>query len=299
MELILHKIDEYLYKNNEKRIDEDNFIPKRDVKLLLKTRDEYLIESAFYEIIKDKKEVLHSCISTQIGCNNKCIFCHSGEFGLVRNLNSDEIENQISQISFNSKFRIIDDIAVMGIGEPLDNILNVANAINKSRENGLLLGVVRISTSGNIKGINRLNYILPNVKLWISLHSANEMKRKILMPKAHVTTINELIKAASNYAERTNSTVILQYLIFKDFNDSIDDINELAQLLKGKEELFKIQFAIPNGEAAKKWKTKIEDARSFYEKFIELSSVKCKIFLSKGLEVKAGCGELSISKYFI
>jgi 23S rRNA (adenine2503-C2)-methyltransferase len=119
------------------------------------------------------------------------------------------------------------------------------------------------------------------------------------MPQTQNSNLDELIKVASGYAKRTNNTVVLQYLILKDFNDSIDDIKDLIHLLKGKEELFKIQFAIPNGQATNKWKTSIDDAKFFHEKFTDLSSINCKIFLSKGLEVKAGCGELSTSEYHI
>lgn len=292
MNLKIYNLFEYTHSAESKRVIEENFIPQRDVKLLLTTIDDRLIETAFYEIIKNNENILHSCISTQIGCKYGCLFCGSGKCRFDRNLSSLEILSEIEHILLYTNYEKLDDISFMGSGEPLDNLTNIVDALRGARERGLFDGTIRFSTIGNIMGIKKLYSLLPNAKLWISLHSANEEKRRVLMPYAKNTAIFELINAAAVFSQKTSQKVVLQYLILKNFNDSEDDAKVLANLLKDKEDSFIIQFALPNGFAIEKWNTRIEDLRNFQQIFSSISSVKSRIFISKGIEVEAGCGEL-------
>ncbi len=188
---------------------------------IYETEDGYRVESVFY-----KEERL--CISSQVGCPIKCIFCASGRNGLFRNLSAEEITDQYELLKEKLNIK---GIAIAGIGEPALNANSVAEAVEKFRKKGLK---VTISTTGyplsNFKKIIEL----PHNGLTLSVHSTSESKRKRIFKLKE--ELPELLEAIEEYLSRAPSSrrkrFQLGYLLIKGLNDSEEEIRELGRIAR-------------------------------------------------------------------
>ncbi len=192
------------------------------------------------------------CVSSQVGCTLTCTFCHTGTQRLVRNLEPSEIvgqlltarerlgdfpdENTPEGAIVPSEGRLVSNVVMMGMGEPLYNYDNVAKALDViSDGDGLSLSKRRItlSTSGVVPQIRRTGEEM-GVMLAISLHAVTDELRDVLVPINKKYPIAELMQACREYPGLSNARrITFEYVMLKGINDSLDDARELVRLLKG------------------------------------------------------------------
>ncbi len=198
------------------------------------------IETVF--IPEDDRGTL--CVSSQVGCALDCSFCSTGKQGFNRNLSVAEIIGQLwlanhalgNFTHFNKEQRIITNIVIMGMGEPLLNFENVVKAIRLMMDDlayGLSKRRVTLSTAGVIPAIDRLREAC-SVNLAVSLHAPNDRLRNELVPLNRKYPIRDLLAACRRYAEgRSRDVVTFEYVMLADINDKPAHARELANLLKG------------------------------------------------------------------
>ena len=175
------------------------------------------------------------CISSQVGCKMGCRFCASTIGGWTRNLLPSEMLDQVYKIQKLSKERV-SNVVVMGTGEPLDNYDNLLRFIRMlSDEKGLHISQrnITVSTCGIVPRMYDLAQEDLQITLAISLHASNQQKREQLMPIATKYSLEELMKACRNYFEKTGRRLTFEYSLVGGENDSQEDAEELAHLIKG------------------------------------------------------------------
>ncbi|HJC10265.1 MAG TPA: 23S rRNA (adenine(2503)-C(2))-methyltransferase RlmN [Candidatus Blautia merdigallinarum] len=175
------------------------------------------------------------CISSQVGCKMGCRFCASTIGGWTRNLLPSEMLDQVYKIQKFSKERV-SNVVVMGTGEPLDNYDNLLRFIRMiSDENGLHISQrnITVSTCGIVPRMYDLAGEDLQITLAISLHASNQQKREKLMPVAKKYSLDELMEACRNYFEKTGRRLTFEYSLVGGENDSQEDAEELAHLIKG------------------------------------------------------------------
>jgi 23S rRNA (adenine2503-C2)-methyltransferase len=183
------------------------------------------------------------CISSQVGCTLTCTFCHTGTQKLVRNLTAGEIIGQVlaakdalSDWSGEGERRVISNIVLMGMGEPLFNYENVAKAMRIAMDgNGMNMSrkKITLSTSGHVPLIRQCADEL-GVNLAISLHAVRDELRDVLVPLNKRWKIKELLDACRYYAEvHPSQRITFEYVMLKDVNDSDADAKELVRLIRG------------------------------------------------------------------
>jgi 23S rRNA (adenine2503-C2)-methyltransferase len=204
------------------------------VKSRFKTHDNHLIEGVL--IPTDDRKT--ACVSSQIGCSLSCKFCATGYMDRKRNLTYDEIYDQVVLINQQSE-KVFDkkltNIVFMGMGEPLLNYNHVLKAIERiSAEDGLFMSPKRItvSTAGVAKQIKKLGDDKVRFKLALSLHAANDAKRNEIMPINETNNIKVLVDALNYFYKQTGNEITFEYILFKDFNDSEKDAQELIKLYR-------------------------------------------------------------------
>ncbi len=233
------KLKEFLYKNyliNATKI-EKVFDSKKSTtkKFLFKLFDNSLVEGVFMEY----KHGNSFCVSTQVGCKMGCAFCTSGKNGFLRNLFAGEmVEFLILAQKFTNKK--INNIVLMGSGEPLDNfdeVIRFLDCICPQEKNNYSLNIsnrnIALSTCGIVPKIYDLCNINQKVSLSISLHATTDEARKKIMKIANTYKINDIIKAAKKYFETTGRKIEIEYTLVKGVNDSFEDAKRLSNLLKG------------------------------------------------------------------
>ena len=179
-----------------------------------------------------------ACISSQVGCSLSCAFCATGKLDRLRNIDAEEIFDQVVIIKNQAEQhyqRPLSNIVYMGMGEPLLNYKNVLQSIEKiTSDEGLGMSPKRItvSTAGIAKMIKQLGDDDVKFNLALSLHAATDAKRSEIMPINDSNTLEALSEALIYFHEKTGSRVTFEYIIFKDFNDSLEDAKDLAAFAK-------------------------------------------------------------------
>ena len=175
-----------------------------------------------------------ACISSQVGCSLSCTFCATGKLKLMRNLTAGEIVDQVVYLRDQAENRYgqtLTNIVYMGMGEPLLNYKNVLRSTEMlTSEEGLGISPRRItvSTAGIAKMIKKLGDDQVKFNLALSLHAANDKKRSQIMEINDSNDLESLREALEYFHEKTGSRVTFEYIIFKDFNDNLEDAQELA-----------------------------------------------------------------------
>jgi len=181
------------------------------------------------------------CISSQVGCPLDCSFCATGKQGFNRNLNVSEIIGQLWLAnrelgSFQHQQRIITNVVMMGMGEPLLNFDNVVTAMELMKDDlGFNLSQKRVtlSTAGVIPGIDRLAKTT-KVSLAVSLHAPNDEIRNVLVPLNRRYPVRELIAACKRYtSRRDNDPITFEYVMLEGINDTKSQAHQLTKLLRG------------------------------------------------------------------
>src|SRR5688572_1769963 len=179
-----------------------------------------------------------ACVSSQIGCSLSCKFCATGYIERKRNLDYDEIYDEVVLLSQQTERvygKKLSNIVFMGMGEPLLNYKNVLKAIERiTADDGLAMSPRRItvSTAGVAKMIRQLGDDKVRFKLALSLHAPNDMKRNEIMPINESNNLKELIEALNYFYQQTGNEITLEYILFKDLNDSVKDADELIRIFR-------------------------------------------------------------------
>ena len=293
MKIIKSKKKLYSLAERE-RWDENSFAPVEDTKLTIELDDCNRIECANFRVSKDNTIENHACISTQAGCKQGCKFCTSGLRGFIRNLEVNEIIGQLELLAETSQITF-DKVLLMGVGEPLDNLKNVIEAIERIYGSSFFNKKRRISiaTCGLAGQIDQLSNIKVPIDLWISLHAATDKKREKLMPIAKIHHLKTILVAAKKFSEKNqNSRVWLNYMIFNKFNNFSKDAKDLSKLLKGTEKNFNLFLTIPNCDCLGFHKANEQQIEAFRKKLLN-EGVENRIlkFITAGNDIEAGCGE--------
>lgn len=175
------------------------------------------------------------CISSQVGCRMGCRFCASTLNGLVRNLTPAEMLDQIYAITLETGERV-SNVVVMGSGEPLDNYENLLRFLALlTDENGLHISQrnVTVSTCGLVPQMRELAQEKLQITLALSLHAGTDEKRQTLMPVAERYSLEELMETCAYYFEQTGRRITFEYSLVRDVNDTKQDAETLANLIRG------------------------------------------------------------------
>lgn len=264
------------------------------VKYLFRLYDDSCIES----VLMRYKHGNTLCISSQVGCLMGCRFCASTIGGKLRDLLPSELLGQVIAAVRDSGERV-DNIVMMGIGEPLDNLDNVVKFLRLvNHPDGLNIGYrhISLSTSGIVPKIYELaEYDLP-ITLSISLHAANDEKRSEIMPVNKKWPISELLSACVDYYKKTGRRISFEYTLISGKNDTDRDARELATLLKdafsGTGAPIHVNLIRVNEVKETGYKEgSVESANAFAKRLSDLGVV-ATVRRRLGSDVNAACGQL-------
>lgn len=200
------------------------------------TPDGYETESVIIPMGAGENTWNTLCISSQVGCARACTFCQTGRMGLIRNLAVEEIVDQATaaRLALGAAIR---NLVFMGMGEPMDNLDNVIQAIeifHNDRQNPIARRRITVSTVGKCSGIRRLAQMRwKRLGLAVSLNASNDAVRSRIMPINQLEPMSELRKAIAEYPVRAGGHVLIEYVLIKGLNDSIECAQELAHYLRG------------------------------------------------------------------
>jgi len=264
------------------------------IKSRFKTFDGHLIEG----VLIPTEERKTACVSSQIGCSLSCKFCATGYMDRKRNLDYDEIYDQVVMINQQSEAgfgKKLSNIVFMGMGEPLLNYSNVLKAIERiSAEDGLFMSPKRItvSTAGVSKQIRKLGDDKVRFKLALSLHAANDAKRNTIMPINETNNIKVLIEALNYFYKQTGNEITLEYILFKDLNDSEKDAQELIKIYR-QVPADLINIIEYNPIDAFRFTKPDEETVNNFMQTLEANRVNARLRRSRGKDIDAACGQLA------
>lgn len=238
-----------------------------------------------------------ACISSQVGCSLSCKFCATGRLQLMRNLTAGEIVDQVVYLRNEAEQRYgqtLSNIVYMGMGEPLLNYKNVLRSTELlTSEEGLGISPRRItvSTAGIAKMIKKLGDDQVKFNLALSLHAANDKKRSEIMEINDSNNLETLQEALEYFHEKTGSRVTFEYIIFKDFNDNLEDAQELASFCKCVPcKINIIEYnPIDDGGFRQADASKVDA----FAKYLEDRNLVVNIRRSRGKDIDAACGQLA------
>jgi 23S rRNA (adenine2503-C2)-methyltransferase len=259
-------------------------------KALFELQDKNHIETVLMKHNYDRKTV---CISSQVGCPLGCKFCATGKMGFIRNLNYQEIVDQVLFFAKEEKDKKM-NIVFMGMGEPLLNYDNVIKAIKiLNDKEGFNLGIrsISISTAGIIPGIKKLMEENLQINLAISLNNPDEKKRTEIMPVNEQYPLDSLMKTAKEYVKKTNKKVFFEYILLEKINDDQDSLNKLINLFKN-EPLFHINL-IRYNDTSTQFKAPSTKVIENFKQELEKNNINVTLRHSFGKEINAACGQLS------
>lgn len=257
-------------------------------KFLFRLADGNLIET----VLMNNEYGYSACVTTEVGCNMGCAFCASGMKKKLRNLETSEIVLQVLTASELAGVKIT-HVVVMGIGEPFDNYDNVINFIKILNEPlGFEIGArhITVSTCGLVPKIYEYSEFPLQVNLAISLHAPNNEIRNQIMPINKTYPIEILIKAISDYIDKTNRRVTIEYILLQDINDTPDCANELADLLHGLNVYVNL---IPYNEVKEKpYKRSTKEAMVKFFDILKKRRINVQLRREQGGDIDAACGQL-------
>ncbi len=262
-------------------------------KLLLKYGDRTRIEAV---LLRDNKRIT-GCVSTQVGCKFGCSFCATGLMGFTRNLTAGEIVEEMISLREAAAPGRLSNLVFMGMGEPLDNYDNVLQAIKIANADwGLGIGARRItvSTAGHVPGIRKLAKEGLQVELAVSLNAPEQRLRARLMPIADRYSLTQLIRAIEYYSESTGRRATLEYVLLRDFNDTPEMADELAEIARRL--LCKVNLICYNKVTDSVFSSPTDQA---VEDFFSRVGRRCPTVVrrvSRGSDIAAGCGQLCIPR---
>lgn len=264
----------------------------RTIKCAMKLDDGNVVES----VLIPTKSRMTACISSQVGCSLTCKFCATGKLKRLRNLNADEIYDQVALVKNLAETKYnqsLTNIVYMGMGEPLLNYAEMIRSVDRiTSADGLGMSPSRItvSTAGIAKMIMKLGDDQVKFNLALSLHAANDEKRNHIMPINESNSLKNLEHALNYFYEKTGSRVTFEYIVFRDFNDGIQDARELGDFCK--KTVAKVNIIeynpIDDGEFQQTTPERLEA----FVKHLEGRGVIVNVRRSRGKDIDAACGQL-------
>ncbi|CAN5179298.1 23S rRNA (adenine(2503)-C(2))-methyltransferase RlmN [soil metagenome] len=239
-----------------------------------------------------------ACVSSQIGCSLSCKFCATGYMTRKRNLNFDEIYDEVmllNGIAQTTSGKKLSNIVFMGMGEPLLNYKNMLKAIDRITANdGFAMSPKRItvSTAGIAKMIRQLGDDNVRFNLALSLHAANDEKRNKIMPINETNNIKALIDALNYFYHQTKNDITFEYILFKGINDLKKDADELINIYRQVPvHLVNIieYNPIENADYSKPDKNSTQQ----FMDYLAAHKVNVRLRLSRGKDIDAACGQLA------
>lgn len=264
----------------------------RTIKCAMKLFDNNVVES----VLIPTTTRMTACISSQVGCSLTCKFCATGKLKRLRNLTADEIYDQVALVKNLSETKYnqpLTNIVYMGMGEPLLNYAEMIKSVDRiTSPNGLGMSPQRItvSTAGIAKMIMKLGDDGVKFNLALSLHAANDEKRNHIMPINESNSLDNLEEALNYFYHKTGSRVTFEYIVFKDFNDGLQDAKELADFChKTVSKVNIIEYnPIDDGE----FKQTTPERLNAFTKYLESRNVIVNVRRSRGKDIDAACGQL-------
>ncbi len=263
-------------------------------KYIFKMQDGHVIEA----VLMKYEHGNSVCISSQVGCRMGCRFCASTLDGLARNLTSGEMLSQVYEIQRESGERV-DNIVIMGSGEPMDNYENFTRFVRMiSDENGLNISRrnITVSTCGIVEGIRRLADENYGITLALSLHAPNDETRRKLMPIANKYSLSEIMPAIEYYFEKTGRRVTFEYSVVQGVNDNRQEALELVRLIRGMKHGGKLQChvnLIPvNPIKERNYQSSSKEAVNAFKNKLEKNGINVTIRREMGRDIDGACGQL-------
>lgn len=285
-----------LFVINAVKINTSQFSSDKTIKNTFVLHDKHLIEG----VLIPTTERMTACVSSQVGCSLTCKFCATGYMERKRNLNADEIYDQVVLIDQQAKENYgipLSNIVYMGMGEPLLNYSNVLKSIDRiTAEDGLNMSYKRItvSTAGIAKMIKKLGDDDVKFNLALSLHAANDIKRNEIMPINEQNSLTALAEALKYYFAKTKNPVTYEYIIFNNFNDELEDAKELARFCKHVP--CKVNIIEYNPIAFADFTNAAVDKTEIFANYLRKQGVITNIRRSRGKDIDAACGQLAVKE---
>jgi len=277
-------------------------------KFLWRLEDHSLIESvlipanpALYGEASDRRTL---CVSTQVGCAYGCRFCASGLEGWKRNLRPDEIVEQVLAVErwwkaesgeSKSGARLIDNLVIMGMGEPLanyDNLMKALRILNAPWGGGIGARKITVSTSGLAPQIRKLADEPLQFRLAISLHGATDEVRNRIMPVNRKYPLKELVDACEYYRQKKGRMLTFEYILIAGVNDGLDQVKPLAQLARRLHA--KINLIPYNIVEGLEWTRPDDVAQERFRSALEKQKIPVTLRREKGHDIDAACGQLRL-----
>ena len=257
------------------------------VRLLVQLHDGQTVESVL--LPPERAQAL--CISTQVGCAVGCVFCMTGQGGLLRQLGSAEIVAQVVLARIQFPQRPIKKVVFMGMGEPAHNLDAVIDAIELLGTGGAIGHKNLVfSTVGDVRVFERLPLGRVKPALALSLHTSKPALRQQLLPRAPRFDPADLVAAGETYARATGYPIQYQWTLIAGLNDGDDEIDGIVQLLHGKYALMNL---IPfNAVPGMPWRRPSWERAAEMARLLHRRGILTKLRHSAGQDVDAGCGQL-------
>ncbi len=278
---------------NHIKVDQMQRSKDGTIKNAVRLHDDLVVES----VLIPTKTRTTACVSSQVGCSLDCKFCATARLKRMRNLNPDEIYDQVVAIDNESRLyfnRPLSNIVFMGMGEPLMNYNNVLKAIDKiTSPDGLGMSPKRItvSTSGVPKMIRKMADDAVKFKLAVSLHSAIDAIRTSIMPFNATFTLADLREALQYWYGKTKSRITYEYIVWKGINDTQTDADALVEFCRfAPSKVNLIEYnPIDDGE----FQQANDKAITMYVDTLERRGITVTVRRSRGKDIDAACGQLA------
>ncbi|UWZ81049.1 23S rRNA (adenine(2503)-C(2))-methyltransferase RlmN [Geoalkalibacter halelectricus] len=255
-------------------------------KYLLRLADGQTVESVRIPMDEGRSTL---CISTQVGCAMQCAFCLTGTFGLMRNLTPSEIVNQVCAAQADGP---VNNIVLMGMGEPLHNLDNVVAALRIFyAEEGLNFSPrkVTLSTCGLVPEMAELGRRI-RVNLAVSLNATTDEVRERLMPINRRYPLARLMAACREFPLQPRQRITFEYILIRDLNDSPADARRLVKLLHGVKA--KVNLIAFNEHEGSDYRAPTEEAFEAFQSYLLQRNIVAIRRASKGADISAACGQL-------
>ena len=258
------------------------------VKLQITLQDSNAVETV---LLTDKEGRKTACVSCQVGCAMKCAFCMTGTLGLARNVTAGEIVEQFFYLE--EICGKLDNIVFMGMGEPMQNLESIRKAISiLSSKDGRNLSTKRItlSTCGIIKGIYDLADNGPNIRLAISLTTANEDLRNELMPVNRGNPLSQLRDAIDYYAKKSGKRVTLEAALLHEKNTDKISAENMIKFAKGLD--VNINLIPWNPVSILPFKEPSQNEVKSFVSMLEKAGLNVTLRKKRGRKIGGACGQL-------
>lgn len=312
------QVYEWLWKKSARSFDEMTNLPKATREMLKENFSIHTVKIAESQTSKDRtiknafrlydgnvvegvliptENRMTACISSQVGCSLTCAFCATGRLDRIRNLDADEMYDQVAIIRKQAEDEYgipLSNIVYMGMGEPLLNYKNVLASIEKiTSSEGLGMSPQRItvSTAGIAKMIRKLGDDNVKFNFALSLHAANDAKRNKIMPINEQNSLEALADALRYFYGKTATRVTYEYIVFKDFNDALADAKELEKFCRVVP--CKVNIIEYNTIDNSPFRQTTSDRLNRFVGYLESKGIIVNVRRSRGKDIDAGCGQLA------